>query len=57
MDDPADGVLLEAAKTDRAVFGVLFDRHAPAIYRFAAHRVGRGCAPPTAGSPIPTRCC
>jgi RNA polymerase sigma factor (sigma-70 family) len=44
MDDPADGVLLEAAKTDRAAFGALFDRHAPAIYRFAAHRVGRGLA-------------
>ena len=44
MDGPADDVLLEAAKTDRAAFGVLFDRHAPAIYRFALHRVGRGLA-------------
>jgi RNA polymerase sigma factor (sigma-70 family) len=31
MDDPAD-------------FGAEFDRHAPAIYRFAAHRLGRGPA-------------
>ena len=35
LDGPADGVLLEAAKTDRAAFGAVFDRHAPAIYRFA----------------------
>jgi DNA-directed RNA polymerase specialized sigma24 family protein len=28
MDDPAE-------------FGALFDRHAPAIFRFAAHRLGR----------------
>ena len=27
-----DGVLLEAATVDRAAFGALFDRHAPAIY-------------------------
>jgi RNA polymerase sigma factor (sigma-70 family) len=44
MDDPADGVLLESTITDRAAFGALFDRHAPAIYRFAAHRVGHGSA-------------
>jgi RNA polymerase sigma factor (sigma-70 family) len=44
MDDPADDALLDAARTDRAAFAAVFDRHAPAIYRFAAHRVGRGLA-------------
>ena len=32
--------LVEAARTDRQAFGVLYDRHFDAIYHYIARRVG-----------------
>jgi RNA polymerase sigma factor (sigma-70 family) len=36
-----DATVIEKSWSDPAVFGVLFDTHAPLIYRYIARRVGR----------------
>jgi RNA polymerase sigma factor (sigma-70 family) len=45
MDDAStDQALLHAVESDPAAFAHVFDRHAKAIFRYAAHRVGRSLA-------------
>jgi RNA polymerase sigma-70 factor (ECF subfamily) len=44
-----DAALIRAAQDDPASFGMLFDRHFGAVYRFCERRVGRGLAEDLAG--------
>ena len=44
-----DAALIRAAQDDPACFGMLFDRHFGAVYRFCERRVGRGLAEDLAG--------
>lgn len=41
---PTDDDLLLAAQRDPDAFGAIFDRHFDALFRFAAHRIGRQAA-------------
>lgn len=40
----SDAELIRRSLTDSELFAALFDRHAPALYRFAARRLGRDVA-------------
>lgn len=44
-----DTDLIRAAQTDPASFGMIFDRHFAAVYRFCGRRVGRDLAEDLAG--------
>jgi RNA polymerase sigma factor (sigma-70 family) len=44
IQQPSDGVLIEQSLAEPEVFGVLFDRYAADIHRYAARRLGAGAA-------------
>ncbi|MGV9768557.1 RNA polymerase sigma factor [Microbacterium sp. NPDC003461] len=39
-----DNEVIERSADEPGAFALLFDRHAPAIYRYAAQRLGEGSA-------------
>jgi RNA polymerase sigma factor (sigma-70 family) len=44
VDRATDQALLSEARVDPAAFAAVFDRHAVALFRYVAHRVGRTLA-------------
>ena len=43
-DVSTDNEVIERSADEPGAFALLFDRHAPAIYRYAAQRLGEGSA-------------